>query len=758
MKKRIMLYVLCLMSAFTFANARQTTLWEQDFSTLQAGCSVSGANICNDNNSPKKGDVNLDGYVDISDVVAIINTIAGVTTESAATADVNGDKVVDISDVVLVINIIAGAVDDAVLEGFCPDIHHPHIIDLGDRGQWACCNVGASAPWEYGGYYAWGETAPKDGPYSWSTYTQCKGSSETCFYLGDDIAGTSFDAAQAVMGGMWCMPSYDQLLLISYYTKRDWTELNGVKGIQITGDNGKKLFLPGGGYKPDENYWDADRGYLYYLTSTLVPDKNGGNNQSAWCWHSRNTPDTKNMITMSHRCYGLNIRAIIGEPHPDNNPDDPAVVAGLCPNSYHPHVIDMGSAGKWSCCNVGAEGPWDSGGYYAWGETQTKDSYSWGNYKYGSKYLGRNIAATEYDVAATEWKGEWAMPAYRQFVALGDLQREWTTLNDVTGVRITASNGNSIFMPAAGLYWNGNDYAENVGGYGFYWSASLQKDDDRKAKCLGFTQYEWITTYWEGGQQVAMANPLYYGYPIRPVQGADKGDPEDREPDPAEKAHYCPDNNHPHVIDMGAGGKWACCNVGASGPWETGGYYCWGGTKELSFYGATPENETACIWDEDIDGNGTEWWGYKWGMWDDQGILLPKYDVARKKWGGSWHIPTTEQFEKLNDPSITLEATSLNGTLGLRITASNGNRIFLPYTGQKVERDFGYDLYTPLEYWTSSATSDFQDWCLVSDAHAEHNNYVYDPDVNGPPNDDYKSGFARVHKPRGVGLPVRAVQ
>ena len=77
MKKLIVLYVLCLMSAFTFANARQTTLGEQDFSMLSTGYSVSGANICNDDNPPKKGDVNLDGYVDISDVVAIINIIAG---------------------------------------------------------------------------------------------------------------------------------------------------------------------------------------------------------------------------------------------------------------------------------------------------------------------------------------------------------------------------------------------------------------------------------------------------------------------------------------------------------------------------------------------------------------------------------------------------------------------------------------------------------------------------------------------------------
>ena len=752
MKKRIMLYVLCLMSAFSFANARQTTLGEQDFSMLSTGYSVSGANICNDDNPPKKGDVNLDGYVDISDVVAIINTMAGVTTEFAATADVNGDKEVNISDVVLVINIMAGAVDDAVLEGFCPDNHHPHIIDLGDKGLWACCNVGASAPWEYGGYYAWGETTEKE-VYNWSTYTQGKGSYQTCFDLGDDIAGTSFDVAHAVMGGMWCMPSRIQLLKISNYSGKQWVELNGVMGIKVSG-NGKKIFLPGGGRKIDDNYWDYGVGKLYYWTSTLVPsDISAGYNMAAYLWHSRSDLD---MMTIPNRCDGYCVRAIIGEPRPENNPDDPAVVAGLCPNSYHPHTIDMGSAGRWSCCNVGAEGPWDSGGYYAWGETQTKSFYSWGSYTHNKQYLGRNIAATEYDVASTQWQAEWAMPAYRQLVALGELQREWTTFNGVEGVRITADNGNSIFMPAAGHYWSESEYPVNVGTHGFYWSASLQKDDDRKAKCLGFTQYEWITTQWDGEQMVAMANDLYLGNPIRPVRGADKDDPEDREPDPAEKAHYCPDNNHPHVIDMGAGGKWACCNVGASGPWETGGYYCWGGTKELSFYGAVPENETACIWDTFEDG--TEWWGYKWGMWDDQGILLPKYDVARKKWGGSWHIPTTEQFEKLNDPSITLEATSLNGTLGLRITASNGNRIFLPYTGQKVERDFGYDQYTPLEYWTSSATSDFQDYCLVPDAHAEHNNYVYDPVVNGPPTDDYKSGFACVHKPRGVGLPVRAVQ
>jgi hypothetical protein len=52
-----------------------------------------------------KGDVNTDGTVDISDIVAIINQIAGTT--SYQLADVNGDKAVDISDIVAVINIIS---------------------------------------------------------------------------------------------------------------------------------------------------------------------------------------------------------------------------------------------------------------------------------------------------------------------------------------------------------------------------------------------------------------------------------------------------------------------------------------------------------------------------------------------------------------------------------------------------------------------------------------------------------------------------
>ena len=52
------------------------------------------------------GDVNEDGNVDISDIVAVINQIAGTATYRYA--DVNEDNNVDISDIVAIINVIAG--------------------------------------------------------------------------------------------------------------------------------------------------------------------------------------------------------------------------------------------------------------------------------------------------------------------------------------------------------------------------------------------------------------------------------------------------------------------------------------------------------------------------------------------------------------------------------------------------------------------------------------------------------------------------
>ena len=65
---------------------------------------------------------------------------------------------------------ITFAEDDLII------IEEHEWVDLGlpSGTLWATCNVGASKPEEYGDYFAWGETEPKD-EYCWSTYLHCKG-------------------------------------------------------------------------------------------------------------------------------------------------------------------------------------------------------------------------------------------------------------------------------------------------------------------------------------------------------------------------------------------------------------------------------------------------------------------------------------------------------------------------------------------------------------------------------------------------------
>ena len=445
---------------------------------------------------------------------------------------------------------------------------------------------------------------------------------------------------------------------------------------------------------------------------------------------------------------------------------DAAVEAGICPDRYHPHIIDMGPAGKWACCNIGASLPWELGIQCSWGDTELHTEwwyFDWEHYPqrdekstdYGVKDIGSDIAQTQYDVATAQWGNTWCMPNEEQLLALLNLPYEWTVVNDVHVRKVKAPNGNVLYLNANDFinYYTSEHKTDRLFGYYDNYGKWIQD----WYEVTGYVYYG--IAYFYDPVQTTIADASYvkgwekcpwYAHYVRPIVCVPKP-----KPDEAVAQGYCPDNNHPHVIDLGAGGKWACCNVGASAPWQTGGYYCWGGTKQLSFYGATPENETACVWGTLEDGS--EWWGYKWGMWDEDGFLWPGYDTARQIWGGAWHMPKMSNFEKLNGNGITKTSTRLNGTPGIKITASNGRSIFLPYCGQKVEGEFHYDMYTPMEYWTSESNTTYQVPVLESNAGACHHNYWYDP-TEGPYPYDCNEDFVRVSQARGFGLPVRAVQ
>lgn len=153
-------------------------------------------------------------------------------------------------------------------QNLCSDENHPHMIDLGlpSGTKWACCNVGASAPEGYGGYYAWGETEEKSN-YTWSTYSYCNGSYDTCYDIGSNISGTSYDVACVKWGGSWRMPTYTQMCELIDNCTSTWTTQNGVYGQLVTGSNGNSIFLPAAGDRVGTSLINAGSSGYYWLST-----------------------------------------------------------------------------------------------------------------------------------------------------------------------------------------------------------------------------------------------------------------------------------------------------------------------------------------------------------------------------------------------------------------------------------------------------------------------------------------------------------
>ena len=147
-----------------------------------------------------------------------------------------------------------------------PNTGNHEYVDLGLSVKWATCNVGASNPEEYGDYFAWGETQPKD-YYDWSTYKWCNGSYDTqTKYNTYSSYGTvdnkttlelSDDAARAHWGGSWSMPTKAEQDELRNNCSWEWTTQNGVNGYTVTGPNGNSIFLPAAGCRDDSSLNDA---------------------------------------------------------------------------------------------------------------------------------------------------------------------------------------------------------------------------------------------------------------------------------------------------------------------------------------------------------------------------------------------------------------------------------------------------------------------------------------------------------------------
>ncbi|MBQ3738415.1 MAG: hypothetical protein IKG81_16305 [Bacteroidales bacterium] len=173
--------------------------------------------------------------------------------------------------------------------------------------------------------------------------------------------------------------------------------------------------------------------------------------------------------------------------------------------TYNGHeYVDLGlpSGLLWATCNVGADAPEEYGDYFAWGETTPKDTYNWSTYQYVyMDRLTKYCSASSYgyngftdnltvlqpsdDAATANWGSGWCMPTRAQWEELlQNTTNTWITQDGVNGRLFIATNGNTLFLPAAGYRWDGGLYY--AGNAGDYWSSSLSTGRPRSAWSFGF--------------------------------------------------------------------------------------------------------------------------------------------------------------------------------------------------------------------------------------------------------------------------------
>lgn len=197
----------------------------------------------------------------------------------------------------------------------------------------------------------------------------------------------------------------------------------------------------------------------------------------------------------------------------------------------------------------------------------------------------------------------------------------------------------------------------------------------------------------------------------------------------------CPDNNHPHMIDLGLddGTLWACCNLGAFSPEESGDYFAWGETIPKNFY-----SWDTYQWSEGSAYSITKYnYNTSYGTIDDRFELDLEDDAAYINWGSNWHVPSIDQIRFLVS-GTTHERATVDGVNGFILKGKNGNTIFLPDAGSMQYDEFHEDR----SYWTR--TLDY------AESFSEPSNAIK---VNFT--DD--GGLMRCHYPRRNGYPIRPV-
>ena len=218
-----------------------------------------------------------------------------------------------------------------------------------------------------------------------------------------------------------------------------------------------------------DKYWiiSYDGGYTYFklLDENGYPVKASGESGDSFFESVEATEDELTLILKD----GTEIVLPIGETSPYK-------------------AVNLGLSVKWASFNLGATTSSEPGGLYLWGDVTNSGAVP--------TYVAPDedkIYSSQYDIVRSMWGGTWRLPSQSEQVELVK-QCSWTraTVNGIKGMKVTGSNGNSIFLPATGYgmpkdgligqtqiydtdggyYWVGESYGDAYGrfAYVFYYN------------------------------------------------------------------------------------------------------------------------------------------------------------------------------------------------------------------------------------------------------------------------------------------------
>ena len=375
----------------------------------------------------------------------------------------------------------------------------PEYVDLGlpSGVKWATFNVGATQPEEYGDYFAWGETEPKE-LYDESTYSE-----------------KEEDAATANWGSEWRMPTQAEQDELRTECSWTWMTKNDVNGYKVVGPNGNSIFLPAAGYCSGSSLYNVGHKGFYWASSLYT-----GN--TSYAYYLSFTYNDVSRYS-NDRCYGQSVRPVydargeetINEPyfsvsetqkvtfspgnlqyHPANNewrfaPSQLDYIGDAnsnCSSTYNGWLDLFG----WSTSanNFGVSTSTDnndySGSFVDWGTNTIGNDApnTWRTLTYDEWYYLRYDRTNANDlVGVAQVDGvngliflpdNWTCPAGVSFKSGFhsssdvDYYAAYQTLTAEQWSKLEAAG--AVFLPAAGDRSGSNVY--NVQYYGSYWSAT----------------------------------------------------------------------------------------------------------------------------------------------------------------------------------------------------------------------------------------------------------------------------------------------